>query len=377
MSTNAWLILGLAPALRGDDIGRLLEAFGDAETILKAGSAELQELGLKPHTIAAINDPDAQVLGLCRDWLAHRGHHIVTWPDPAYPQLLREIHYAPGILFVRGDTSVLSLPQLAIVGSRNATPGGRDTARRFAAHLGGAGFCITSGLAVGIDAAAHRGALDAGARTIAVCATGPDEVYPARHAQLADEIAVDGAIVSEFPPGSAPRRERFPQRNRLISGMSVGTLVVEAGLRSGALITARFASEQGREVFAVPGSIHNPTARGCHRLIRGGAKLVETSDDIMEELPALLAGVGDPPEADAVLDSAEAPSPADPEYQRLLELMGWDPVNVDLLVQRSGLTAQEVSSMLLILQLRGRVEPLPGGCYLQREEGPGNERNRS
>ncbi len=273
------------------------------------------------------------------------------------------------LLFVRGRVDALSLPQLAIVGSRNATPGGCETARRFAAHLARAGLCITSGLAIGIDAAAHAGALDANAATIAVCATGPDEVYPRRHARLADSIAARGAIVTEFPPASPPRRERFPQRNRLISGMSVGTLVVEAGLRSGALITARCASEQGREVFAVPGSIHNPTARGCHRLIRDGAKLVETAQDIIEELPAILGGVDERVGQNTGDAAPVQVSDRDPEYQRLLELMGWDPVTADVLVNRSGLTPEEVSSMLLILELEGWVEPLAGGLYQQREEG--------
>jgi len=303
-------------------------------------------------------------------WLSGDSHHAVVTSDATYPVLLAETRNAPERLFVRGDPDVLSLPQLAIVGSRNATPGGCETAHRFAAHLGGAGFCITSGLAVGIDAAAHQGALAAGAKTIAVCATGPDEVYPARHARLADEIvAAGGAIVTEFAPGTPPRREHFPQRNRLISGMSVGTLVVEASLRSGALITARFASEQGREVFAVPGSIHSPTARGCHRLIRNGAKLVEGSQDIIEELPGMLAGISEGISQERVAPAAVASRDNDPEYQRLRNLMGWDPATVDMLVNRSGLTADEVSSMLLILELEGSVEPLAGGFYIQREEG--------
>jgi DNA processing protein len=304
-------------------------------------------------------------------WLSGEMHHIVTASAATYPVLLAETRNAPERLYIRGNPDVLSLPQLAIVGSRNATPSGCETALRFAKHLGGAGFCITSGLALGIDAAAHRGALAAGAKTIAVCATGPDDVYPAQHARLADDIvAAGGAIVTEFPPGTPPRREQFPQRNRLISGMSVGTLVVEASLRSGALITARFASEQGREVFAVPGSIHSPTARGCHRLIRNGAKLVENSQDIIEELSGMLACISqNDTQADAA-PAAAASGDTDPEYARLRKLMGWDPATVDMLVNRSGLTADEVSSMLLILELEGSVEPLAGGFYIQREEGP-------
>jgi DNA processing protein len=309
------------------------------------------------------------LLERCHEWLRQDEHHLVTREHPAYPPLLIDIFDAPTILFVRGDVEALTLPQLAIVGSRNGTPGGVDTARRFAAHLANAGFCITSGLALGIDAAAHDGALRGGGRTVAVCATGPDIVYPRRHEELADAIAASGAVVTEFAVGTGARREQFPQRNRLISGMSVGTLVVEAGLRSGALITARYAAEQGREVFAVPGSIHNPTARGCHRLIRNGAKLVETSDDIIEELPGMLAAIGEHVEQNVDQQANRASTGLDPEYQRLLEFMGWDPVNVDVLVSRSGLTADEVCSMLLILELEGRVQPLFGGCYIQREEG--------
>lgn len=348
----------------------LLDRFGTVDAIVDAGAAALSHSGLEQRTVKDITTPDERLIARCHDWLASTGHHIVTWADARYPALLRDIYHAPLSLFVRGDVDVLTLPQIAIVGSRNATPGGCDTARRFAKYLGRGGFCITSGLALGVDAAAHRGALDASARTIAVCATGPDEVYPARHAHLAAEVAENGAIVTEFPPGSPPQRGRFPQRNRLISGMSVGTLVVEAGLRSGALITARLASEQGREVFAVPGSIHNPTARGCHRLIRAGAKLVESAHDIIEELPGMLAGISECVEQNDATRTRNNVDERDSEYLQLLEFMGWDPVTVDTLVNRSGLTAEEVSSMLLILELAGSVEPLVGGTYIQREEGP-------
>jgi len=370
MLTNEWLILGLASRLRGGDIDGLLGRFGTVDAIVNAGAAELAQSGLQQRAVADITTPDERTLARCHDWLKDAANHLVTWADARYPPLLRDIYDAPPLLFVRGDTDVLGAPQLAVVGSRNATAGGCDNARRFAEHLGRTGFCITSGLAIGVDAAAHRGALDARARTIAVCATGPDEVYPARHARLATAVAANGAIVTEFPPGSPPQRKRFPQRNRLISGMSVGTLVVEAGLRSGALITARLASEQGREVFAVPGSIHNPTARGCHRLIRSGAKLVESSYDIIEELPGMVAGISERVKQNDTQRAPDTVGERDSEYQRLLEFMGWDPVTVDTLVKRSGLTAEEVSSMLLILELEESVDPLVGGGYIQREEGP-------
>ena len=294
---------------------------------------------------------------------------VVMKGDAAYPPLLKETAGAPSRLNVMGEPTALCLPQLAIVGSRQATPGGCETAFRFARHLAAAGFCITSGLALGIDAAAHRGALAANGQTIAVLACGLDRIYPARHSELAAQIARSGALVSEFDAGTPPTRERFPQRNRIISGLSIGTVVVEAGRRSGALITARYAGEQGREVFAVPGSIHNPTARGCHRLIRAGATLVESATDIVEQLPGLLAGLAESVEQNMAGREGAMTKRNKPAFADLLTVMGWDPVSVDTIVARSGLTPEEVSSMLLILELEGCVEPLTGGKYQQREEG--------
>jgi len=301
------------------------------------------------------------------NWLSLPDAHLLTPADAGYPALLREIASPPPHLYVRGNVGTLSLPQLAIVGSRSATPSGIETARSFASYLASLGFCITSGLAEGIDAAAHQGALGGHGRTIAVCATGLDIVYPRHHEQLAENIiASGGALVSEFAPGTAVYRGNFPRRNRLISGLSVGTLVVEASLRSGALITARHAMEQGREVFAIPGSIHNPVARGCHRLIRDGAKLVETAEDIVEELRGLLAGLrqsdaGQPGEIAA--ERASSAAEPDAQYAQLLAAMGWDPVDADSLVTRSGLTIGEVSSMLLMLEMQGTVRALSGGRY--------------
>jgi DNA processing protein len=369
VTIEAWLVLALASGVRGPALRILLDRFGDAETIAKAPASQLRSAGLTERSIRDITNPNAQKLELCEDWLSSPNHHAVTWLDRRYPTLLKEIHDAPSLLFVSGSPDTLSLPQFAIVGSRNATPGGRDTARQFAQHLGRAGFCITSGLALGIDAAAHHGALETGNRTIAVFGTGLDEVYPKSHNSLARAIESDGALVSEFPPQSPVRRAQFPQRNRIISGMAVGTLVVEAGLRSGALITARLAGEQGREVFAIPGSIHNPMAKGCHRLIRSGAKLVEASSDIMEELPGILGTMAAAVEQNTAIEPDPGGTRIDPEYQRLLGLMGWDPVTPDALVKRSGLTAEVVSSMILILELEGRIDSLTGGRYLQREEG--------
>ncbi|MFO1354943.1 MAG: DNA-processing protein DprA [Gammaproteobacteria bacterium] len=301
-------------------------------------------------------DPGAEA------WLAAApDHHLISWDDPRYPALLRQIPDPPVALFVRGDPACLAVPQLAIVGSRNASPGGAATARAFATHLARCGLGITSGLALGIDAAAHAGALAGGGTTVAVLGTGPDRIYPREHVALAGAIAARGALCSEFPPGMGPMRGNFPRRNRLISGLAVGTLVVEARLQSGALITARRAIEQGREVFAIPGSIHNPLAKGCHRLIREGAKLVDSAEHILEELAALLASTA----TVAASPTGEA-APAqerDPDYARLLDALGWDTVDTDTLALRSGLTPAEVSSMLLILELEGSVQPLPGGRY--------------
>jgi DNA processing protein len=268
------------------------------------------------------------------------------------------------VLYVQGDPEVLADPQLAIVGSRNPTPSAVETTREMARHLAACGLTVTSGLAIGIDGAAHEGALLAG-RTLAVLGTGPDRVYPAVHRQLARRIAEGGALVSEFPPGVGPRPENFPRRNRIISALSLGTLVTEAALRSGSLITARLAGEQGREVFAVPGSIHNPLARGCHALIKEGAKLVETAGDILEELaptlrPFTRRGEDQLSPADAVRSREEA---LDEDYRALLAALGHDPVPTDILVRRTGIAANDISSMLLLLELEGYVSSQPGGRY--------------
>jgi DNA processing protein len=295
-------------------------------------------------------------------WLAGPGHALIRREDEDFPALLGAIADPPDVLYVDGDPAALHLPCLAIIGSRNPTAGGARNAFEFARYLGQSGFCIVSGLAAGIDAAAHRGALAAGAPTVAFLGHGIDTVYPAQHRELAAAIAKQGALVSEFPFGTPPMRQLFPQRNRLISGLSLGTVVVEAARQSGSLITARLAGEQGREVFALPGSIHNPMARGCHRLIREGAKLVESAEDIVNELGPLAGHV-----LQFSQESSQSPSARvtgdDAEYRKLREHLGFDPVSVDELASRSGLTIEQVSSMLLILELDGKVEKLSGGRY--------------
>lgn len=303
-----------------------------------------------------------------RRWLDHPAHHFIPLGSPRYPPLLADLPDAPAALLVNGDADALGLPQLAIVGSRNPTGAGHDNARQFAAHLVRSGLTITSGLAIGIDAAAHRGALQAGGRTIAVCGTGLDIDYPRANAGLSAEIASSGALVSEFPLGTRATKSNFPRRNRIISGLSLGTLVVEAAVQSGSLITARLAAEQGREVFAIPGSIHNPLARGCHRLIRQGAKLVETADDIFVELRALTGLLGEQTRAETkTAESTAVLAPAlDKEYEILLDALGFEPASVDVLIARTGLKADEVASMLLILELEARIDASPGGLYVRR-----------
>ena len=358
----AWLRLSQVPGIGSRHFQRLLEHFGLAGKALQASRDQLAALGIpKPAINALKRTPEASIAPTL-DWLNQSGHRMLTLADNDYPELLRQIDDPPPVLYLIGDPSLLHRPQIAVVGSRNPTRSGLDNAREFARSLASAGLCITSGLATGIDGAAHEGGLDGGT-TLAVLGTGPDRIYPASHHELAHRIAGSGLLLSEFPPGTPPRAEHFTRRNRIISGLSLGTLVVEAAPRSGSLITARLATEQGREVFAIPGSIHNPQARGCHALIRQGAKLVESARDIIEELGSLLGSLV-PAE-----DRNTEPSPptddrlADPDYRSLLDALGYDPVSIDELIARTGLTAETVSSMLLLLELEGHVSSAPGGRY--------------
>ena len=364
----AWLALNRIPGLGSASVHALLEHFGNPEAIFAAGpGAPEQVTRLRPTAIAALKNPDWA--GAERDlrWSTLPGRHIISLADPRYPSLLRHIpQSAPPVLFVAGNPEILVAPQVAIVGSRNPTPAGREIATELAAELTRQGLVVTSGLAMGIDAAGHSAAVAVRRATIAVMATGLDRTYPARHARLAEDIvaAAGGALVSEFPIGTPPLKEHFPRRNRIVSGLSLGTLVVEAALRSGSLITARFALEQGREVFAVPGSIRNPLARGCHALIRDGAKLVETADDIIVEL-----GISPLP----CLDDAalnEGNKVRDPELKAaedvVLHALGYEPATVDVLVERTGLTAEELSSILMELELEGCIASMSGGFYFRQ-----------
>jgi DNA processing protein len=299
--------------------------------------------------------------GIERDlaWLQGPNRCLLTADDPRYPPQLAAVPGMPPALFIEGDPAVLSRPQVAIVGSRAATAAGRETAFEFAARLAAAGFAITSGLAAGVDGQAHRGALEARGCTVAVCGTGLDRIYPDAHRALAASIAASGALVSEFPTGTPPQAYNFPRRNRLMSGLSRGVLVIEAASRSGSLITARHAGEQGREVMAVPGSIHNPLARGCHRLIKDGAALIETIDDVFAAL-----GVSPAAGAPETGNGAKIPQGAlDSDTEMLLNALDFGPTGLDRLVQRTGLAANSVLSKLQLLELEGRVEILAGGRY--------------
>jgi DNA processing protein len=376
--TRAWLALILAPGLGPQRLATLDEELSSLADWPALSHEELRERGLTRPQIDALHRPDERALERALTWLEGPQHFLITRDDALYPPLLKQIADPPLALFVAGRPELLVHPQLAIVGSRNATPGGLDHARDFAATIARAGFGITSGLAAGVDSAAHSGCLEAGGLTLAVTGTGPDQIYPARNKALAHRIIEEGAMLTPFPPGTPPLPGNFPARNRIISGMSLGTLVVEAGLRSGSLITARLATEQGREVFALPGSVHNPQARGCHRLIRDGARLVETADEVIDELGPLAGDLARSLQSllgDAAPDQLEKASSGtqiklDGDYQALLEAVGFDPTPIDTIIRRSELTAAAVSSMLLMLELDGHVAAHPGARYSRTANSP-------
>ena len=356
------LALARAPGLHADhlssaDVDEPLALVGCSVTKLTAR-------GVPAAAAAWLAHPDMLLLDGDRRWMEIAGVQLIGCESERYPPLLKRIAAAPIALYLQGDANALMSGQLAIVGSRNPTASGARTAFDFARYLARENLTITSGLAVGIDAQAHEGALAGGGRTVAVLGCGLDQIYPPEHESLAARIvAQNGALVSEFPPGTAPQRWNFPRRNRLISGLSLGTLVVEAARHSGSLITARCALDQGREIFAIPGSIHNPLARGCHQLLREGAKLVETADDVLCELKI-------PFTKQDVTDSRRPPDTASPaagvldkDYEILLDALGFDPQGIDALVERTGLASPHLASMLLILELEGRVALHPGGRY--------------
>ncbi len=351
-------VLSRTPAL---NVARLKSLIASADGTLERAlePRSIREADLPPKTHAYLSSPDLALLACDLEWIEASGARPILCTDPEYPPQLVGIAHAPPVLFVLGNSAALLSRQVAIVGSRNPTPVGRSTAHDFAAELARAGLTITSGLAVGIDAAGHEGALLGGPSTIAVCATGLDEVYPRQHEQLAARIRHAGALLSEFPPQTAPAKANFPRRNRLISGLSAATLVIEAALRSGSLQTARFAIQQGRKLFAVPGSIHEPLKQGCHHLIREGARLVQQPADVLSDLKISLI-------SEALARASAQPARArslDNEYEMLLDALGFESATIDSLAGRTGQSCESVASMLLILELEGRVAPHPGGRY--------------
>lgn len=350
---NAWLRLSLTPGVGNTRLLRLLTAFGSPEAVLSSGRGALAQHLSTAQIDALQAGPDAAELDAAQVWLTQPGNSLMTLADADYPKTLLEIADPPAVLYCKGRRALLNQPGLGVVGSRNATPQGTRDAEAFAHALSDAGLTIVSGLALGIDAAAHRGGLAGAGSSIAIVGTGLDRVYPARNKALAHQLVERGLIVSEFPLGTAPLPGHFPRRNRIISGLSRGVLVVEAAPDSGSLITARVAAEQGREVFAIPGSIHTPLSRGCHALIKQGAKLVESAADILDEL-AWQTRLSPPQFAEA-----SAHSPVDP----LLEVFDGAPTTLDTLAQRSGLTLDTLSAKLLTLELEGHIASLPGGRY--------------
>lgn len=377
---RAWLTALRTPGLGPGGLRERLDAAGGD---IRAALAQLRRDAAQRATPARswLERPDPAQLDADLAWLAEPGHRLLRCTEADFPPQLEHIAQPPAVLFVVGDAGLLLYPQVAIVGARGASAVGLTHARAFALALAQAGFAITSGMADGIDGAAHLAALDAGAKTLAVVGTGLDRVYPRKHHALARRLAAQGALVSEFPPGTPARPDHFPRRNRIIAGLALGTLVVEAGLRSGSLITARLAAEQGREVFALPGSIHHPLARGCHRLIRDGARLVESAAEIVETLTPAARMLGHDLAArlEAAAGEGAAGSPRiagdegaarglggmddDAGYRRLLTELGHEPMALDELVQRTGQSAAALSSMLLMLELEARVASLPGNRY--------------
>ncbi len=351
---EAWLRLGLIPRLGPVAFRKLLSSFGSPEAVLGASGAALRNVVGADLATAINNGPETELLAATLKWAQQDNNQLLTLADDAYPRALLEIADPPPLLYVKGQSALLQRDAIAIVGSRNATPQGVANAEAFARELSDNGFCIVSGLALGIDAAAHRGGLKGKSASIAIVATGLDSVYPARNRSLAHELSQHGLLISEFALGTRPVAGNFPRRNRLISGLSLGVLVVEAAIESGSLITARYALEQGREVFAIPGSVHSPVSKGCHALIKQGAKLVETSNDILEEF-GRTSGAAASESNDAVKT----------KYPELLRAIGYDPVDLDTICARTGLTAEKASAMLLELELEGTVVRVVGGRFQQ------------
>jgi DNA processing protein len=351
---EAWLRLSLIPGLSTSAAHKLLTYFGSVEAVFAASRPSLGAV-VTPRMVDAITKgPEADHLATAVEWAAGESNYVVTWDDPHYPQSLLSTSDAPPVIYARGKLELLNKPALAIIGSRNCSGQGANIARAFAREIADAGLTVVSGMALGVDAAAHEGALEGAASTVAVLGTGIDRVYPARNLELAHRLAARGVMISDYPLGTPPLPANFPRRNRIISGMAKGVLVVEASMGSGSLITAKLAAEQGREVFAIPGSIHSPFSKGCHKLIKDGAKLTESVLDILIELnwAARAAAQAAPP--------AVAPS-------RILDVMGFSPVTIDQICEALRVGPASIAAELLTLELDGVIEAVPGGTYLRKQ----------
>ena len=367
-----WLSLIHVDRLGPATLQKLLAHFSTTENILRASRSELLSLGINNAVVEGLQCRKEDAIQRDLAWLEHENHHLLTIEDSAYPHLLKQISDPPCVLYILGKpelaSNLLAEPQLSVVGSRHASAYGKEIATSFAKNIAASGMVITSGLASGIDGAAHKGALETEiGSTIAVTACGLNRVYPAEHRQLAEQISERGLLISEFPIGTSPMPGHFPRRNRIISGLSLGTLVVEASMKSGSLITARLATEQGREVFAIPGSIHNPLSKGGHTLIRNGAKLVETVEDVLEELKHHI-------DLDRLEMAPVQPTGShqqeilDPQHAIVLESMGFEPISVDAIIEQCGLKVEVVSSILLILELNNQITHHGNGIYVRRNE---------
>ncbi|MCK5718775.1 MAG: DNA-processing protein DprA [Thiomargarita sp.] len=392
-----WLALIYIPGIGPASFIRLINYFGNPRQVFAAGEAGWQEFGLKDNLQNALKKPNWQAVEKNLQWSEKPNRHLLTLESENYPSRLREIDNPPPILFVHGDVTLLTSKQLAIVGTRNPSQEGLYNATYFAEQLSHEGLTITSGMAYGIDGASHKGALAASGRTIAVAGTGLDRVYPPQHRDLAHQIAEQGAIISEFTLGTAVHRGNFPARNRIVSGLCLGTLVIEAPEKSGSLYTAQHAIKQGREIFAIPGSIHNPLIKGCHKLIRQGAKLVETVDDIIEELGShypfnafngsqsatIKSAINKPIISNleqkinrknnpTLITKINYPSDLDEEHINVLNYLQTTPSSVDNLVEQFGLTAAKVSSILLILEIKDLIALQPGGSYIANKNSGNN-----
>lgn len=356
-----WVALSIIPSLGSATLCQLLSRFGSPDAIFSAKTAQLRETVDDAIASAIAQGVDAATTAPTLRWLDDEHNHLITLADQHYPAPLLEIANPPALLYAKGNLDHLKLPSIAMVGSRHATPQGEKNAEDFAEHLCRHGLCVVSGMALGIDGAAHRGALKSTGATIAVVGTGLDIVYPAKHRELAHHIVQKGLMLSEFPLGTPSKAQHFPRRNRIISGLSIGCLVVEANIDSGSLITARLAAEQGRDVFAIPGSIHSPVTKGCHQLIKQGAKLVESTEDILNEIaPQLNNGCLQPNSPNGLLPERANISP---EAASVLACMGFDPIDFEQLLGASRLTAPALSTMLTLLELDGKVAGVHGGKY--------------